>query len=172
MHNPVKASERVRITGKRKHLRASTREHATLILDGIGEISGFADDIGFGGVFFTADQDLKEIPVGSAGVIVFKMFNTLVDMNCRVASCRGGGLGIEIQRHYSTEDLKEQVRNISTEKEPALLELNDDEVTQVLHRTAAFLRTLATSSDQGYSRPEAELLANNINLVIARLAKT
>ncbi|MBF0420243.1 MAG: hypothetical protein HQL78_08775, partial [Magnetococcales bacterium] len=101
MSHQDKPAEAIKIAGKRKHLRASTREKAILHLEGIGAIEGHADDIGFGGVFFTAERDLADIPVGATGTIAFTMFNTLVDLNCRVAACRQGGLGIEIQRHYS-----------------------------------------------------------------------
>ncbi|HIJ85421.1 MAG: hypothetical protein HW380_1415 [Magnetococcales bacterium] len=169
MNDTVKPTGATRIVGKRKHLRASTRESATLILDGIGEIAGHADDIGFGGVFFTSDHPLEHIPVNSAGTITFTMFNTLVDMNCKVASCRNGGLGIEIQRYYSMEDLKEKVRNISTDTPTEKIKLTDDAVSQLLYQTAAFLHQLADPSSQGYSKTEADLLADKTDRILAAL---
>ncbi|MBF0110512.1 MAG: PilZ domain-containing protein [Magnetococcales bacterium] len=169
MNNQVKASEGIRVAGKRKHWRASTRESATLVLDGIGEIAGFADDIGFGGVFFTSDTDLKNIPTGSTGTILFTMFNTLVDMNCRVASCREGGLGIEIQRHYSTEDLKEKVRGISTETKPKKIECTDEDVNRLLQRVSSYLHRLSNSDEHTFSKSEASLLAEETDeMLLAR----
>lgn len=165
----TKPGEATRIAGKRKHLRASTRESATLMLEGIGEIVGHADDIGFGGVFFISETNLDAIPVGSTGTIAFTMFNTLVDLNCRVASSRDGGLGIEIQRHYSTDDLKEQVRGIPKEKPARKVVATGHEVQQLLSQTSAFLRQLANPAHRGYSQTEAELLADKTDDLLSSL---
>lgn len=169
MRHQDKPNETVKIAGKRKHLRASTRESATLNLEGIGDIIGHADDIGFGGVFFTAERDLNDIPVGATGTIAFTMFNTLVDLNCRVAACRQGGLGIEIQRHYSTDELKEKVHGITTQPAGKRLEWNGEEVTQLLQQTSTFLRQLAKPGTKGYAKAEAELLADKMDDVLAAL---
>ncbi|MBF0132816.1 MAG: hypothetical protein HQL75_09555 [Magnetococcales bacterium] len=169
MNDITKPIEPTRIAGKRKHLRASTRESATLLLEGIGEIIGHADDIGFGGVFFTSEMELDTIPVGSTGTISFTMFNTLVDLNCRVASSRDGGLGIEIQRHYSTDDLKEQVKGISKEGPPRKNTVTNDEIQGLLSQTSAFLRQLANPAQRGYSHAEAELLADKTDFILSSL---
>ncbi|MBF0415917.1 MAG: hypothetical protein HQL79_09145 [Magnetococcales bacterium] len=170
MSHQDKPAEAIKIAGKRKHLRASTREKATLHLEGIGAIEGHADDIGFGGVFFTAERDLADIPVGATGTIAFTMFNTLVDLNCRVAACRQGGLGIEIQRHYSTDELKEKVHGITTQPPGKRLEWNGDEVTHLLQQTSAFLRQLAAPGNKGYAKSEAELLADKMDDALAALS--
>lgn len=171
MKDHVKCTEVMRIPGKRKHMRASTRESATLLLDGIGEVVGHASDIGFGGVFFTSESDLSGIPLGSVGTIAFTMFNTLVDMRCKVASSREGGLGIEIQRHYSMEDLKEKVRAISTDQEGPTFPSGIDGVVQLLRDTTVFLRKLAESSDREYSQAEAGFLADKADQALAAFSK-
>lgn len=169
MNDTTKFVEPTRIAGKRKHLRASTRESATLLLEGIGEIVGHADDIGFGGVFFTSEMELDTIPVGSVGTIAFTMFNTLVDLNCRVASSRDGGLGIEIQRHYSTDDLKEQMKGISKERSPRKDTVTNDEIQALLSQTSAFLHQLVSPAHRGYSQTEAELLADKTDFILSSL---
>ncbi|HAT50701.1 MAG: hypothetical protein HQL07_02705 [Nitrospirae bacterium] len=169
MNDTTKFVEPTRIAGKRKHLRASTRESATLLLEGIGEIVGHADDIGFGGVFFTSEMELDAVPVGSTGTISFTMFNTLVDLNCRVASSRDDGLGIEIQRCYSTDDLKERVKDISREKPPEKGMVTHDAIQGLLYQTSAFLRQLANPAHRGYSHAEAELLADKTDMILSSL---
>lgn len=169
MNDITKPIEPTRIAGKRKHWRASTRESATLLLEGIGKIVGHADDIGFGGVFFTSEMELDAIPVGSVGTIAFTMFNTLVDLNCRVASSRDGGLGIEIQRHYSTDDLKERVKGISKERPPRKEMVTNGEIQELLSQTSAFLRQLANPAHTGYSHAEAELLADKTDFILSSL---